>query len=112
MTITWNVLECAKDAGAVRKRKPADVMPAMTIKPKKPKPMTPAAYRDAIAQLDLTQVAASDFFETARRTSPRWAQGEARIPGAVKKLLAVMISEGLLPEDVDKIVNQWTTKRE
>jgi DNA-binding transcriptional regulator YiaG len=76
----------------------------MTAKPRKPKPMTEAAYRAAIAQVGLTQVAASDFFETARRTSPRWAQGQARIPGAVKKLLAVMISEGLLPEDVDKIV--------
>jgi DNA-binding transcriptional regulator YiaG len=78
----------------------------MTAKPKKSKLMTPTAYRDAIAQVGLTQVAASDFFEAARRTSPRWAQGQARIPGAVKKLLAVMISEGLSPEDVDKLVNQ------
>lgn len=79
----------------------------MTAKPKKPKPMTPMAYRNAIAQLGLTQVAASDFFETARRTSPRWAQGQARIPGAVRKLLAVMISQGLSPEDVDDIARSY-----
>lgn len=71
-----------------------------------PKAMTPTAYRAAIEQVGLTQVGASDFFEAARRTSPRWAQGEARTPGAVKKLLAVMINQGLSPEDVDRLVNQ------
>ena len=74
----------------------------MATKSKKPKPMSKSAYRKAIDTVGLSQVKASDFFEVSRKTSPRWARGEAPIPGAVRKLLTVMISKELSPEEVDK----------
>ena len=67
------------------------------------KEMTPKAYSKAIETVGLSQVKASDFFEVARKTSPRWARGEAPIPGSVKKLLSVMIAKELTPEEVDKL---------
>jgi DNA-binding transcriptional regulator YiaG len=67
------------------------------------KNMSKTAYRNAIDAVGLSQVKASEFFEVSRKTSPRWARGEAPIPGAVKKLLRVMIHEKLSPEEVDKL---------
>jgi DNA-binding transcriptional regulator YiaG len=75
----------------------------MTVKTKRPKPMTKTAYRNAIDAIGLSQVKASDFFEVSRKTSPRWARGEAPIPGSVKKLLAVMIHHELTPEEVTQL---------
>jgi DNA-binding transcriptional regulator YiaG len=74
----------------------------MAKKPAK-KRMTKTAYRKAIDLVGLSQVKASDFFEVSRKTSPRWARGEAPIPGTVRKLLAVMIAKELTPEEVDKL---------
>jgi len=73
--------------------------------PKKPakKLMTKKEYRSAIELVGLSQVKASDFFEVSRKTSPRWARGEAPIPGAIKKLLRVMVAKELSPEEVDKL---------
>lgn len=65
--------------------------------------MTAKRYQKAIDTVGLSQVKASDFFEVARKTSPRWARGEAPIPGSVKKLLSVMIAKNLSPEEVDKL---------
>jgi hypothetical protein len=65
-------------------------------------PMTVAKYLKAIAMVGLSQVKASEFFEVSRKTSPRWARGEAPIPGAVAKLLRVMIKHKISPEEVDK----------
>jgi DNA-binding transcriptional regulator YiaG len=70
---------------------------------RKPKPMSKTAYRKAIELIGLSQVKASDFFEVSRKTSPRWARGEAPIPGAVKKLLTVMVNKELSPEEVDRL---------
>lgn len=67
------------------------------------KEMTPKDYQKAIDAIGLSQVKASDFFEVARKTSPRWARGEAPIPGAVKKLLNIMIEHEISPEEVDKL---------
>jgi DNA-binding transcriptional regulator YiaG len=67
------------------------------------KRMSKNAYRKAIELVGLSQVKASVFFEVDRKTSPRWARGEAPIPGAVKKLLRVMIAKELSPEEVDKL---------
>ena len=67
------------------------------------KSMTKTAYRKAIETVGLSQVKASDFFEVSRKTSPRWARGEAPIPGAVRKLLTVMVCKELSPEEVDKL---------
>jgi DNA-binding transcriptional regulator YiaG len=65
--------------------------------------MTKNQYRRAIDVLGLSQVKASTFFGVSRKTSPRWARGEAPIPGAVAKLLRVMIHHDLSPEEVDKL---------
>lgn len=65
--------------------------------------MKKTEYRRAIDAVGLSQVKASDFFEVSRKTSPRWARGEAPIPGAVAKLLRVMIHHRLTPEDVDEL---------
>jgi DNA-binding transcriptional regulator YiaG len=65
--------------------------------------MKKTEYRKAIDAVGLSQVKASEFFEVSRKTSPRWARGEAPIPGAVAKLLRVMIHKKLSPEEVDKL---------
>jgi hypothetical protein len=65
--------------------------------------MTKTQYRKAIEAVGLSQVRASEFFDVARKTSPRWARGEARVPGAVAKLLRVMIHYNITPEDVEKL---------
>jgi DNA-binding transcriptional regulator YiaG len=70
---------------------------------KKPKPMTKTAYRSAIELLGLSQVKASVFFGVSRKTSPRWARGEAPVPGAVAKLLRLMIAHKISPEEVNKL---------
>jgi DNA-binding transcriptional regulator YiaG len=70
---------------------------------KKPKKMTKTAYRTAIDAIGLSQVKASTFFGVTRKTSPRWARGESPIPGAVAKLLRVMIAHKISPEEVDKL---------
>jgi DNA-binding transcriptional regulator YiaG len=67
------------------------------------KRMTKTAYRRAIDAIGLSQVKASEFFEVSRKTSPRWARGEAPIPGAVAKLLRVMIDRNISPPEVDKL---------
>src|SRR4029077_14176252 len=76
--------------------------PIEMVAKRKPKPMSKTAYRKAIELVGLSQVKASDFFEVSRKTSPRWARGEAPIPGAVRKLLRIMISKEISPEEVDK----------
>ena len=65
--------------------------------------MTKTQYKKAIKAVGLSQVKASEFFEVVRNTSPRWARGEAPIPGAVAKLLRVMIRYEISPEEVDKL---------
>lgn len=69
----------------------------------KSKKMSKTAYRAAIETIGLSQVKASTFFGVDRKTSPRWARGESPIPGAVVKLLRVMIHHELTPEEVDKL---------
>ena len=68
--------------------------------------MTPAQYRDAIAALGLSQVAAGQFLTNNPRTSRRWASGESRVPKAVAMLLWLMLDlRGagiyLKPEDIE-----------
>lgn len=65
--------------------------------------LTKNQYRKAIDAIGLSQVGASEFFEVSRKTSPRWARNEAPIPGAVAKLLRVMIKYKISPEEVDKL---------
>jgi DNA-binding transcriptional regulator YiaG len=65
--------------------------------------MKKTEYRKAIDAVGLSQVKASEFFEVSRKTSPRWARGEAPIPGAVKKLLRVMLHYEISPDEVNKL---------
>jgi DNA-binding transcriptional regulator YiaG len=65
--------------------------------------MKKTEYRRAIDALGLSQVKASEFFEVSRKTSPRWARGEAPIPGAVTKLLRVMVHREISPAEVDEL---------
>ena len=62
--------------------------------------MTPQEYRDAIARLDLTQVAAGEFLIGNPRTSRRWASGESPVPKSVAMLLGLMVRLGLSTDDV------------
>jgi hypothetical protein len=63
--------------------------------------MTPAQYREAIARLNLSQVAAGEFLIGNPRTSRRWALGESPVPRAVALLLRLMVRLKLTREDVD-----------
>jgi hypothetical protein len=64
--------------------------------------MTPDQYRQALAALKLTQQGAADFLGVSLRTSQAWATTESsdakqrhRIPVAVEKLLAAMVTRRL-----------------
>ena len=62
--------------------------------------MTPTQYREAIARLGLTQVAAGEFLIGNPRTSRRWASGESPVPKSVAMLLGLMVRLGLSADDV------------
>lgn len=55
--------------------------------------MTPAAYRDALARLGLSQVGAARLFGVNPRTSRRWALGELEVPRAVEIALLLLCGE-------------------
>jgi hypothetical protein len=57
--------------------------------------MNAQQYRDALAKLNLTQVAAGELFGVGARTSRRWALDEARVPTPVAILLELMIKKRL-----------------
>lgn len=54
--------------------------------------MTPDEYRDAIAQLGLSQVAAARLLGVDERTSRRWATGERDVPGPAERFLNYLIA--------------------
>jgi hypothetical protein len=64
--------------------------------------MTKEQYREAIARLGLTQVAAGEFLIGNPRTSRRWAAGHSPVPRSVAMLLRLMIKHELSAEDVTK----------
>jgi len=61
--------------------------------------MTATQFKNAIAQLGLSQEAAGEFMGRSPRQGQRWANGDA-IPESVAKLLRLMIKHDLKPEDV------------
>jgi hypothetical protein len=71
----------------------------MTTKLKATKRMNAKQYREAIAELGLTQTAAAHFLKIGERTSRRFALGGA-IPHAVGLLLNLMIAKKVKPEDL------------
>ncbi len=62
--------------------------------------MTPTQYREAIARLGLTQVAAGEFLIGNPRTSRRWASGDSPVPRSVALLLRLMIEHDIKPDDL------------
>jgi hypothetical protein len=62
--------------------------------------MTSAQFRAAIETLGLSQEAAGKFLGLSGRQGQRFANNERKIPGAVAKLLRLMIKLNLKPEDV------------
>jgi DNA-binding transcriptional regulator YiaG len=56
--------------------------------------MTPDEYRDAIARLDLSQVAAARLLGVDERTSRKWAAGDRDIPGPAVRFLRYLIATG------------------
>ncbi len=62
--------------------------------------MSPQQYRDAIAQLGMSQVRAGEFLIGNPRTSRRWASGDSPVPRSVALLLRLMIEHDIRPEDV------------
>ena len=70
--------------------------------PKAKVKMTPKAYREAIAQLGLSQVRAGEFFGFSDRQGQRMARGEAELLPAVIHLLNLMIKYDISPADLDE----------
>jgi hypothetical protein len=68
--------------------------------------MTGKEYRQAIAQLRMTQVGSARFFGVDASQARRWISGARSIPPAVEMLLLVMIRCGLSPHDVLDIANR------
>lgn len=54
--------------------------------------MSPDEYRDALARLDLTQVAAARLLGVDERTSRRWATGERDVPPPAVRFLRYLIA--------------------
>lgn len=54
--------------------------------------MTADEYRDAIARLELTQVAAARLLGVDGRTSRRWANGERDVPAPAVRFLQYLIA--------------------
>lgn len=63
--------------------------------------MTHEQYRKAITKLGFTsQLQASEWLGVSQRTGQSWALGQSRIPEPVAKLLRLVISKGIKPEEV------------
>ena len=56
--------------------------------------MTPDEYREALAQLELSQAAAARLLDVNALTSRRWACGERDIPPRAIRFLQYLIATG------------------
>ncbi len=54
--------------------------------------MTADEYREALARLDLSQVAGARLLGVDDRTSRRWATGERDVPGPAARFLNYLIA--------------------
>ena len=62
--------------------------------------MTPAQFRDAIAQVGLSQQKAGVWFGKSKRTGQRWASGDYEVPVYVARFLRFMVKAALTPDDI------------
>lgn len=69
--------------------------------------MSPAEYRDALADVGLSPSSASKFFQTDERTTRRWAADDngKDVPRAVAITLRLMATYKLTPDDVTALMN-------
>jgi len=67
--------------------------------------MTAAEYRDLIAALGLSQVAAAILLGVDERTSRRWASGEREIPPPVERFLRYLLATGSTGKAAIKMLN-------
>lgn len=56
--------------------------------------MTPDDYREALAELGLSQLAAARLLGVDGRTSRRWVSGERPIPPPVQNFLRYLMATG------------------
>lgn len=68
--------------------------------------MTADEYRDAIAKLELSQVAASRLLGVDERTSRRWASGERDIPPPAERFLQYLIATRKTGEQAMKVLER------
>ena len=66
--------------------------------------MTADEYRDAIALLDLSQVAAARLLGVDDRTSRRWATGERDVPPPAERFLRYLIATRKTGEQAMKVL--------
>jgi DNA-binding transcriptional regulator YiaG len=66
--------------------------------------MTPDQYREAIARLDLSQVAAARLLGVDERTSRRWAKGERDVPPPAVRFLQYLIATGKTGEKAMRVL--------
>ena len=66
--------------------------------------MTPDEYREALARLDLSQVAAARLLGSNERTSRRWANGERDVPGPAVQFLQYLILTGKTGKQAMKVL--------
>lgn len=67
------------------------------------KPMNKNQYREALDQLEITQLGAGRLLRIGSRTSRRWALGEGRIPFTAEALLKLMLKGKVKPRDLEKL---------
>jgi DNA-binding transcriptional regulator YiaG len=67
--------------------------------------MTPDEYREAIARLDLSQVAAARLLGVDERTSRRWANGERDVPAPAIRFLQYLIATGKTGEKAMRVLD-------
>lgn len=68
--------------------------------------MTPDEYRDAIARLDLSQVAAARLLGVDERTSRRWATGEREVPPPAVRFLRYLIATRKTGEQAMRVLER------
>ena len=67
--------------------------------------MTADEYRNAIARLELSQVAAARLLGVDDRTSRRWATGERDVPGPAARFLNYLIATKKTGEQAMRVLD-------
>lgn len=68
--------------------------------------MTPAEYSEAIAKLELSQIAAARLLGVDGRTSRRWVSGERDVPEPAARFLRYLIATGKIGEQAQRILDR------